>query len=423
MASATTMEQEGLDFHIYKYVPKNVVLTVNGETYEYEDGCITYMNILHEYTLRRLPVIQVGMEMEVDIIQEIYDNLDTAQLKFDINEVEYDQKDNVINTTLYLQQTLSIIPARDENVYITSTDTETKENMDVMKTLQNFEFYLIDMEKVNWFTTEVDAIFESATYAAMLQAMFVMRDIPSQIIIATPPEQSGSVTNVSIPIEDLIHNIRHINSEYGIYDTIPIVYYDMEYMYCLSKREPNIRLESATDFGTVTFVLINPEKPTHNITGSCDDAENGTHWVNLNSQPIIFDTQTRDTSAKVSTVTTVDKSGTVNKTTIDDNATTMRYVFNSNELSSAQLLNESMTGPTVSLMALNCGAKFIKPYKDYTFVSDTSYQWLGLDGKIFRLTRFVLGIHREGKLEYTNEVSLSLYTPTRNTDENTGTNG
>ena len=399
--------------HQYKYVPRNIVLTIGNNTYTYRDGAITYINIIHDYTKRRLPVIQCGLEMEVAIIEELYKHTDATKLKLDIYELQLDGDQSVINTSLYLQYTFHVVPARDQTVYITTTDTETQQLMDVMKTLQNFEMYLIDMDAVRWFTTEKDMIFEESTYAAALQAMFVAREIPARKVIATPPMLNGSIKNMNIPLEDLIHNIQHLNITYGLYDGTPIIYYDLFYLYCISKQDPNIIIESATDFGTVSFVLMNPGKPAREITGSCDDPEEATHWVNLNNTPGIFDTTPKDTAAKLATVTTVNSKGKIEKMTLDDNATTLKYIYANNELSSAQLVNELMVGPTVSVMALNSSVKFLKPYKDYTFVLDTSYQNLGLSGKIFRLLGFVLGIHREGSDNYITEVTATLYTPRR----------
>lgn len=408
------MAEGAIVFHTYKYIPKNPVLTLNGETYTYtKDGAITHVNILHDYTARKLPVIQCGIEMEVSLIEKLYKYQDTAQLKLDIYEQEADGDGNIVGTTLYLQHTFSIIPARDQTVYITSTDSTTRAAMDVMKTLQNFEMYLIDMDSVNWFTVERDAVFEEATYAAALQAMFLLRDIPPKTVIATPPQQEGKVTHMNIPMEDLVHNIHHLNTAYGLYDTTPIVYYDLEHLYCISKREPNIVLESATDFGTVSFILMNPDKAASQITGSCNDPQTGTHWINLNSKPNIYDSRPKDTSAKLSTLTTVNAKGGVKKTTLDENATTLRYIYAMNDLSEAQFINETMTGPTVALMASNTSVKFLKPYKDYTFTPDTSYTNLGLSNHIFRLLKWTLGIHREGVTDYISEVSMTLYTPER----------
>lgn len=408
------MAEGAIVFHTYKYIPKNPVLTLNGETYTYtKDGAITYVNILHDYTARKLPVIQCGIEMEVSLIEKLYKYQDTAQLKLDIYEQEADGDGNIVGTTLYLQHTFSIIPARDQTVYITSTDSTTRAAMDVMKTLQNFEMYLIDMDSVNWFTVERDAVFEEATYAAALQAMFLLRDIPPKTVIATPPQQEGKVAHMNIPMEDLVHNIHHLNTAYGLYDTTPIVYYDLEHLYCISKREPNIVLESATDFGTVSFILMNPDKAASQITGSCNDPQTGTHWINLNSKPNIYDSRPKDTSAKLSTLTTVNAKGGVKKTTLDENATTLRYIYAMNDLSEAQFINETMTGPTVALMASNTSVKFLKPYKDYTFTPDTSYANLGLSNHIFRLLKWTLGIHREGVTDYISEVSMTLYTPER----------
>lgn len=397
----------------YKYIPKNVEITA-GETMHFRDGTVLYFNIMHDPRTHRLPVIQCGIEMTSDQIVKMYEHKSDATMKIDI----YEQKLNgingsVIGTSLYLQHEFSVVPMRDQNVYVTTTDRESELLVDPMKRLQNYEMYLVDMDIVKWFTQQIAVTYHNVNHAEALNAMFLERNIPQKIIVATPPAKVENIPVVSVPLQDLVHNIYHINEEYGLYDCIPFVYHDLKYLYCLSKRDPDIEIEDATDYGTVAFIVLNPQDPAHNVTGSYDDGGNKTHWVNLNQPPRIYDEEVWDTDAKFSTVTSVNSSGDVNKTTIDEDATALTYVYGINELSEKQMMNEYMTGPTVTVKALNSGVKFIKPYKDYIFATSDSYKNLNLDGKTYRLLSWTLGIHREGSSSYLSEVTVTLYNPKR----------
>lgn len=406
-----------LTLYKYRYIPKSVVLTVNNKRYEYRDGCITYFNFINIYRdptvgmekQHTMPVIQCGIEMITEHIKELYDNVVDARLKIDIVEQQLGAtNDEIIGTKLFLQHTFSIIPARDQSVYITQTDSESQQLAEEMRKLQPFEMYLIDLDIVNWFKQEYADHYDEASYPAMLQAMFLARNIPKEIIIATPPMQTGMVKDVTVSLGRLVPNIYRLNRLYGLYDCDPIVYHDLKYLYCLSPIEPNIQIENANDYGTVAMVLLNPQKPGYHITGSCDDDEKQTHWINLNKEPTIYDRTTRETNAQFATLTSVNKKGKVQKRTLDESATTMKYIYTNNDLTEAQIMNSMIGDVLVAVMALNSSVRFLTPYKDYVFTTDTSYEGLDLNNHIFRLERWTLGIHREGTNTYISEVTLTL---------------
>lgn len=400
-----------MDMSQYRYIPRNVEMTLD-QNYIFRDGSVLYMNIIHDFRKRKLPVIQFGIEMETHLIKLLYQYRDTATIKLEIYE-QQSMGSKIIDTKLYMQHTFSIVPARDQNVYITADDAETEALTNTMKKLQAVEMYLIDMDVVNWMSQEISAIYKKTTHAEALHAVFLERDIPPKVVIATPPMQNEELHNVAIPMQDLVHNIYHLNTTYGLYDCVPIVYYDLEYLYCISKRNPDITLPDVTDYGSIAFILLDPTESAREVTGSADDAENKTHWINLQSPPSIFDESIKDTSSKFSTITTVDSTGEVKKTTLDENATALKYIYANNALTESQILNESIYGHTVGVNAMNACVRFIKPYKDYIFATGDSYMNLGLAGNIYRLLGWVLGIHREGTDNYISEVSLTLYNPER----------
>ncbi|MCM1231730.1 MAG: hypothetical protein NC489_16555 [Ruminococcus flavefaciens] len=388
------------------------------QNYIFRDGSVTYLNFIHEFRKRRLPIIQCGIEMETRLIKLLYEYKDTATIKLDVYEQQLSSiNGDILGTTLFMQHTFSIVPMRDINVYITATDQETEKLTDVMKTLQNFEMYLVDMDVVNWFNQQISATYEKVTHAEALNAVFLEREIPPSIIVATPPLIVEEIEKVAIPLQDLVHNIYHLNHTYGLYDCIPFVYHDLTYLYCLSKRNPDIVMEDTTEYGNVAFILLDPSDPAHEVTGSCDDAENKTHWINLNQPPAIYDESVRDTSAKFSTITTVNAKGEVTKTTLDESATALTYIYAITDLTESQMLNEFISGHIIALEALNSSVRFIKPYKDYTFATGESYMNLGLAGNIYRLLGWVLGIHREGTNNYLSEVTMTLYNPERKASE------
>ena len=416
-----TVESSGQDITLYRYqqIPKNIVISTANEQYTFADGTVTHISLMFDYVNRRLPWIQMGMEMETEIIADIYANLSNLRLSMEIIENEINEEGTVVGTSQFLQHAFSIVPVYSINAYITATDTNTETNVDLMKKLQAFEMYLVDLDAVNMFNKQIDfAVNEHCTRGGLLKSLFEKRGIPKEMNpVATPPQLNGEIERAAVPVGTFIENIRYMNDTYGFYAGKPIVFYDFKYLYCISKQEPNLEIEDVEDFGTVCFILKNPTNPQINIHGSRNDAINETHWINLNKEPYIHDPRIQDTYAKFSTLAMVDGKGVVSKTTINDDATSMLYAYALNELSEAKLLNESMQGPTVSIMASEISVQPLRPYKDYVFDVDTTYTGLNLNGNIFRLLSYSISINRETRDSYISDVALTLYQPKR-TDEN-----
>lgn len=410
--------ENDLTFHRYRYIPKDVVLTLD-KNYEFRDGAVVYINLMFDYIGHRLPVIQMGIECDNETIAQIYKHQDIAQMKFCLDEHMLDENNNPQTITPYLRETLSLIPARDQNVYITNTDINVEQKVDNLRLVQLFEFYLVDLEKVKWFDAERNFAVEKTTLPAMLQSIFINRGIPANTVVATPPMQDVELKKVVLPLGTMVNNIRALNSKYGLYDNNPIIFWDMKFMYCISKRDPNVVLKDEVrpyneDFGTVTFLCYNPDNSQHESQGSVDDSESSTHYINLNDAPRILDQTTKDTYTKTSTVVTVDKDGQVDtKTTLDEEATKVTYVYSENDLTKAQVINELINGPTVSVVCKDISIKCLRPYKAYNFLLDTSYRNLKLQGRTFRLVQFSHSIHREGINSYIGETSMILSCPNR----------
>ena len=402
-----------MNIYTYRYAIKNTVLSLD-QQYEVQDGSIVYLFIYHDYTNRRMPIIKATIEMHSDMISLLYKYKDIAEIKFDLYEYQY-ANDEVVNTKLYWQHTFRIVPTKDQTNYVTSQDTTTAENMDEMRTFQLFEMYLIDMTAVKWFTKEISTIFKDVSKPGALQALMQMRDIPSGITIATPPQDNEKIKYMIIPLGDLISNINTVNAAYGLYNSYPIIYYDLQNLYCINRMSPNIILPSATDFGDIVMILKNGVTPDHQICGSCNDLVNKTHYINLNQIPSINDHTTEISSTRFATIASVDSSGNVAKQTLDENATALSYVYAYNSMTMDQAINENMSGPQVAVVVNNCAVSFLKPYKLVSFEADTQYEDLKLNGNSYRIMDWSISITREtvgSDPRYTHEVTIDLIQPT-----------
>lgn len=385
-----------IQLYKYHYSIKNVVMTLDAN-YNFRNGCITYLQMENDYMNRFHPIISIRMEMPSKMIQKFYEYQETAMIKFDIYEYQYDMKNRIVGTSLWFQHSFRAIPAKDKTNFITSQDTITQSNTDPMKNLQEVELYLVDMEVIKRFTQKNTAIYSNVSKAAVLHALFQMRNFPSQNIIATPPAQDYIMRSCVLSFGALSDNIKELNKRYGLYSSDPLLFYDFDKVYLIDRFKPDITLQRAKDFGNITFLYQNLNIPDRDLTGSCNDPNTKTHYINFDQQPSISDLRPESSSQQFGTVTTVNKDGSVSKETFDPNSTSSIYVYNENEQTSSQYINETKYNRCVSLSVNDTALSFIKPFKTITFQCGSMFTDLGLDSSdTYRLMRWTTEIYRQG---------------------------
>ena len=422
--------------YTYEYIPKDVKVTTD-QTYDIMDGSISYLYIVHDFEQRRLPIIKMHIELESETIEKLYKYKDTTgRITLTIIENQYNSDEEKISTRTYLNYMFSYIPAKDQSEYLTSNDIKTELIADEMSKYQTFECYLIDMTAVNWFTKQMSMNFRNASKPAILHALLELRNVTAGKVIATPPQDFNTIKNAIFPYGDLISNIMMLNHKYGIYSYNPTVYYDLHYLYCINRLNPNIFLTDRLDFAEVSILVRNATDPQRAAEGSNTDIETSTHYINLKMDPVITDVQQKKTSTRVATVTTVSKDGVVNKQTSSngtrqyigptrsvvnnnnsDTSTAMAYAYAYNNLTQDQIINNNLAkGRTVSIVVNNVSLFIFRPYKRYTFDMDTQYENLDMNGKTFRLSGWGTVITRQGgrsqSAKYVHTTSVSLFEQT-----------
>lgn len=392
------MAEKQLKFYRYRYEIKNMVLTMDKD-YPLRDEMALSFSMLWDFSRRKLPVLQLNIQLEKDLIVTLFKYKETAKIKLDIYETQYEGEgwDNRLGTSLWLTHSFNIIPLRELGYYTSAVDTELLNEIDPMAQPQGVELYLIDLDIVNKFTQELSINANDISKPALLQGLFSMRNIPAKEVIATPPEDSSVVDKVVLSLGSLVSNIDELNMRYGIYSAGVILFHDLTNLYCINRVTPNIEIPSTNDFDSVTFLLPNPNAPEITMSGGYTDFEMKKHYIMLNGKPEIYDYKAMINPVEFSTMETIDAQGTVDKITLDPESTKMNYRYKHNTLSVDQEINEKIiTDQIVTFTIADSPISFFKPHKTYNFITDTMYNVLDLNNHIYRLNYLEFGIAREG---------------------------
>lgn len=399
---------DDIKIYRYRYSFKNIVLTMDKD-YEIRDEMAVAMAMIYDYTHRTQPIIQFTLQLEKDLIVLLYKHQENAKIKFDIYESYYDEKDQKIGTSLWMQHAFSIVPVRDITHYINAQDIETIQYSDPMAQPQGVEMYLIDRDVYNNFSQQISVNVTNTSKPAILQSLFMSRDIPGKTVIATPPEDSSIVPRVVLEMGTLVGNIDELNKRYGIYTANALVFHDLENLYCLNRIKPNVEIKSTTQFDSVTFILANSSTPEAKLAGGSTDFGRKTHFINLPGAPEIQDYKPVINSAEFANIETIDADGTVDKITLKNDDTKMQYMYNHNPLSVQQEINERIvTDQIVSFIIADSPISVFKPHKTYNFIVDTQYSNLDLSNHLYRLQYLEFGIAKDGS-NYESTIQMILY--------------
>lgn len=410
-----------MELYTYQYIIRNITITLD-KNYVLSDGSVVYWSIVHDYESRKMPVFRIQIEVQKELLAKLYQYSSTSgRIKFDIQEYQYNGDNKIVGTKMYMSHVWSYIPESDASEKLTSSDITTNDISDEMTDPQVFGCYLIDTDAINWFNKQLSMNFRNASRPAILHALLESRDIPSNSVIATPPSDYGILSNAVFPYGDLIGNISYMNSRYGIYDSDPLVYYDGNYLYCLNRLDPNIKVRQVNNYNDVIFLLYNPTSANRQSEGSCDDATNKAHYMNLSNDPILTNYSQRKENVKFDTVTTVSKNGDIVKQNLDQNttgtSTAMVYTYAYNDMTGDQIINDNLAkGRTATVSVNNASVSNLVPYKRFGFSPDTQYTDLDLQGKTFRLKGWTITVSREGagsQASYLHNVMISLFEQTR----------
>ncbi len=370
------------------------------------------MNITHAYFSRIMPVIKIGIELDIPMIDSLYKYEKSGTISFTVIENEHDGDGNITNSAPFMTGAFNYIAIKPRSDYITSTDTITSDLVDVMKSVQIFECYLINMDMVNNILKGISNIFKDTSKSAIFKSLFQLRGITKNIIATPPNNDNGKISYAVFPYGDLVGNITYLNAHFGLYKSTPIVYYDGSVLYCIDKTDPNIKLSSTSDYAEINIFLVNDSDPKRNIDGSCNDLSTKTHYINSRNIPTINEHNDRKCATEFATLIGIDNKGNIHRKTISEEYSKLKMVYVHNTLTMEQIYHDNILGDSLSIGVSNISLSIIKPYKIFRFMCDTQYSNLNLDEKLFNIAGADITITREGgagdDANYLGTVTISL---------------
>lgn len=409
-----------MDLSFYRYRVNLLELTLD-KNYTLKENRMVSFTTINAYlrnnavTTRvsnRMPLAIITIGLEGELIRKVFETKGTGKISIEIAELELDSEMEIIGVSDFIRGSYDILPVKSSDNYMIPDGTTEEDVDNSMDQIQPLDLYIYRKEILNYFNQEISMNMSEVSKAAALQAIFRIRNIPGDTVIATPPQDNSTVTNITLPLNTLIGNIDSLNEYYGLYTCTPLIYWDFlfEKMYCINRFNPNITIPSKTDFDTVQFRIKNVEDPTSIAVGSANSLSEKTHLVAVNTMPTVSNKKTEASYTDFSTITGVDSQGNVTKETLDANSTKNEYVVNKNTFTLSQQINDRIVPSfIVALSVSDSSLKIFKPYKTYRFDIDEEYDTLELRNKKFRLGYYGFELHSDGDTDFVGLAEISLY--------------
>ena len=411
-----------MELKFYRYRVQKIELTLGKKNYQIKTNRMIGMTCINAYLRNnsigtkvsdRMPMCILTLGLEGELIKEFFDNKEASKVSLNIAEIALDSEMTQVGAGSFINGSYDIIPVKSADNYMIPDGTTEQTVDNSMDQLQPVDMYLYRKDIVNYFNQEISVNLHNVSKGGALQALFRLRKIPGNTVMAAPPQDDGKIEYWTIPMNSLIQNIDELNTYYGLYTCTPLIYWDSIFneLYCINRFDPNIIIPSNTNFDTVQFRLRSVTDPRSIAVGSMDSLSEKMHYVALNSVPTIYNTEEHRHYTDFSTLTTVNYgSGRVAKETLNENSTKNIYVVENSKFTMSQLINDKIVPSfVVSFTCTDMSLKVFKPYKTYRFDADDEYSTLELNNKKFRIGYYGFELHAEGEEEFTAKAEVTLY--------------
>ena len=354
-------------YNNYQYKISSIKLSVGTDIYDIEPNRFQSLVIDHQYMTFTVPYILLTMSLSFVIINKIFANQNKVKIMLDIMEIELDKDKQVISKTSFIKKSFEADLNRDKG-----TTLQDKHASDKDKTTQRVdsespaEFILYTTSDINLFKIENDFILKNTNPGTALTKFLISRGITKGVIASTP--KIKTVSDIVIPIGDLMSNISFLSHYYGLYGEMPLVYKDIENMYVIDSND--VPLSVGTNKGIVKFV---PNTAGGIVDGAMDkNTDKSAYLVSWNTTSVITPNVNMNhvRMAEGANVISVTPKGAVKKENVFKDIAKTKVIRSYHALSAKSALNPSQLYVSYNVTVNDAPLSIFKPYMKYIFNQD-----------------------------------------------------
>lgn len=401
----------------YKYQISDIILTAD----DFEDPIkirkefVRSISFVSNYDTAVSPKIQLVCQVEKENFEKVILNMNTIIATFDIYKIfvgdikkskdlsqdEFEQN--------HLWRSLTLKAINQENISteyankLMNDDEFINEAIDTSQSTVTLTLLLYDHKQIDKYRKS-DYFVVKGGKNDIIYSFFANRGL-SNIIMSPTDNTNGTYI---VPYGHLGHNLKSLNSYYGIYEAPYLFFMDLDAIYLLNKGYIGKTLRQ-NELQTVSIYLEKESTSGTILTGSYADVDNNMYILNTNNFIISDNDSTIDYAIGGLIKTVVAGSGKIKHDLIGD-YDVERTVIVDNDFHSTQLMyNIREQKRNVTLTFTNIDLSIITPNKRYSIFPDetfynSKYQIKG----DYRLSSTMISMIRTNENEFNSSVQICL---------------
>lgn len=349
----------------FSYKLMSCKLTIDTETIDINTDRFISLIIDNQYMVNTVPYISLTLSLSYIVINKIFAKENKVKIMIDLMEIETDKDGQILSKKSFIKKSFQADIMTDKGTVINEKGSSLDEkSTDKVNSEYPTEFILYNTNDINIFKVEENFIFKNTNPGTALTKMLMSRGVTKNVVASTP--KITKTSDMAIPISDLMGNINYLSYYYGLYESFPIVYKDVEDFYVINPHDLPLKMSDSSK-GIVKF---NINENASAIYGTVDvKSDKNSYLIMWNTTSIIEPKINMDhvRMAEGANVISVSPTGIVKKENIYKNIAKTKVIRAYHPLSAFNAMNPSQIYKSYQIAIEDAPGSLFKPYMKYIF--------------------------------------------------------
>lgn len=226
-----------MEKEIYKYKINELNILIGKKVITLAPENILELEFNYDYDKYFFPIIRLSLNTSLDTIYSLRENPDISKVHLEMSyyiykseESNFDYEEEFINLTLNTFIS-DLTPELQRHLNKISREVSNDELNDFQSII---DLYLFDYNTINKTRTIVNEIFSEVNIQTVVSYLFNKANIKN--VLASPSSNTNIYHQLIIPPTDsVIDALENVQNMYGIFDTTPTLFFDINKTYFIDK--------------------------------------------------------------------------------------------------------------------------------------------------------------------------------------------
>lgn len=284
-------------------------LVVNNNEYDVNPGDISSVTINSEYDKNTMPIIYIGLSLDLWLYDEFVKHSSDGFVVFKI--YKFDAKSTSYLETSYIEDKFMYVMTDNPN-YNQSLQKQSTETYESTATYMEGYISLISLQSINDNKRLFNTIFKNT------DLLSIIHHVTNHMKMCIEPfDDNPKISQFIIPpITSLTNLLQYINNYYCFYSTKYRYFRDFNMTYLLSSKGISTKIINDNKYNTIIINICDPLEIVGNANGIEINRDSKSYIINVNANDTSLDID-RLTDKTFNSIIGVDTNGNILKVSLN----------------------------------------------------------------------------------------------------------